>query len=549
MLLLWRRVTWCTSSHHQLCATAAAVLNALVAALGSICNQVVRCTTAVVGQHNTQSIPQPVSVQGLHPIVPCSVADSRSAAMPSGILVTFPFSVLCGTVWRTVCRVAPTSPKRHCIDCLLPPPQPPTVNHPRGVSIAYSSFSTPKLVSSMYAAPDTFTVVAPRVADCLFGYVMRARLVADPSQEVALKVFRPHLAMEQRTATGVRVAENAQREFDVLHAVAAAPHPNLMGMHPTCVHLPNASMKLSTAALRGKPMVAALPWLGGGDMMAALMNEDMPEMCVDSVRRHFAGVASGVAHLHRLGWAHRDISLENIMLSSDGVAVLGDYGAAAPMGHMQHTAVRPGKVGYVAPEVYTRAPGGYDGAAVDVYSLGVVLFCMLARCMPYERPTPSDPCFAAILSGQLRDLVAAWGLTQRFGDGALDLVASMMAINPAKRASLQQVLSHPWCAAAAADLGSSLTPKATTTSLAAGVGCGASPRGAPCGGAARARDHVAKSAPSHQDGGVGEGADVEMAPAEDALNSSADCASVMSHDSRDSEVDSLDESMLSVAAA
>src|SRR5438093_6919763 len=120
-------------------------------------------------------------------------------------------------------------------------------------------------------------------------------------------------------------------------------------------------------------------------------------------------VASALAAAHEAGVVHRDIKPENIMLRPDGYAKLLDFGIAklteqrlASDDHTVETTgvlqTRPGLVlgtaHYMSPE---QARGQKVDARSDIWSLGVVLYEMVAGSPPFRGETPSD-CIAAILT-------------------------------------------------------------------------------------------------------------------------------------------------------
>ena len=122
-------------------------------------------------------------------------------------------------------------------------------------------------------------------------------------------------------------------------------------------------------------------------------------------------VASALAAAHDAGVVHRDIKPENIMLRPDGYVKVLDFGIAklteqrpAPDDHrVETTAVlqtRPGLVlgtaHYMSPE---QARGQKVDARSDIWSLGVVLYEMVAGSPPFRGETPSD-CIAAILTAE-----------------------------------------------------------------------------------------------------------------------------------------------------
>src|SRR6476469_1900108 len=121
-------------------------------------------------------------------------------------------------------------------------------------------------------------------------------------------------------------------------------------------------------------------------------------------------VASALAAAHEAGVVHRDIKPENIMLRPDGYAKVLDFGIAklteqrpASDDQVETAAVlqtRPGFVlgtaHYMSPE---QARGQKVDARSDIWSLGVVLYEMVAGSPPFRGATPSD-CIASILTAE-----------------------------------------------------------------------------------------------------------------------------------------------------
>src|SRR5262245_55395936 len=122
-------------------------------------------------------------------------------------------------------------------------------------------------------------------------------------------------------------------------------------------------------------------------------------------------VASALAAAHDAGVVHRDIKPENIMLRPDGYVKVLDFGIAklteqkpgSDDDTVETTALlqtRPGLVlgtaHYMSPE---QARGQKVDARSDIWSLGVVLYEMLAGSQPFRGETPSD-CIAAILTAE-----------------------------------------------------------------------------------------------------------------------------------------------------
>jgi serine/threonine-protein kinase len=98
-----------------------------------------------------------------------------------------------------------------------------------------------------------------------------------------------------------------------------------------------------------------------------------------------AEVADALATAHDQGVVHRDISPDNVMLTSSGLRVF-DFGIAAPIGEPDDDATGStfGTPAYVAPE---RLDGRPAQTATDVYSIGVMLFEMLTGAPPFPEDT------------------------------------------------------------------------------------------------------------------------------------------------------------------
>ena len=185
-----------------------------------------------------------------------------------------------------------------------------------------------------------------------------------------------------------------------------------------------------------------------------------------SAHTHFTQILSGLRHMQRLGVVHRDIKLENIMLSQGNEACLIDFNLSSvvpPGGSSLSTEVK-GTKSYKAPEVEAAGPGRpYDMFKADVWSLGVVLFAMSAGFFPVDLATPTDPRYQVLQAGQRHHpnqciVAALFNYYRRYGRSYPRLTAlknnaelaallnRMLRIDPAKRMSLEEVSQSRWVA-------------------------------------------------------------------------------------------------------
>ena len=98
--------------------------------------------------------------------------------------------------------------------------------------------------------------------------------------------------------------------------------------------------------------------------------------------------ALSIAHKHQI--IHRDVKPHNIMITSDGVAKLTDFGIARAVSNatmVADTSKIIGSVHYFSPE---QARGAYVDERSDIYSLGIVMFEMLTGRVPFDGETPVE---------------------------------------------------------------------------------------------------------------------------------------------------------------
>jgi serine/threonine protein kinase len=152
----------------------------------------------------------------------------------------------------------------------------------------------------------------------------------------------------------------------------------------------------------------------------------------------------GVAFMHSRNIAHRDISLENILMDENHMLKICDLGVAceSPPGTLVAANTGPcGKLPYMAPEVLNRYP--HCARKADVWSCGIVLFVMLVRVFPFDQPSLSDDRFARCCSGRINEMLQAWG-KEKLEDTITDLMAHIFTA-PDQRWDAEQILRHPYC--------------------------------------------------------------------------------------------------------
>ena len=253
-------------------------------------------------------------------------------------------------------------------------------------------------------------------------------------------------------ATGEEVAvacealsDEQQTESAVTQRITSVPsHPHVLGPPSSpniTLHL-EADGNMYTVLERMERELFDV--LEGG----ALIEED--------ARDYFVQAVSGVRFMHQNGVGHRDIKLENMMLTPDGRLKLIDFGLAhiAPVPHTPDTpwsmmnSKTVGTRSYVAPEV--GGPFAYDVRLYDVWSLGCTLFALSAGFFIVDRAVPTDPRFQRMQQAQAAGestVRAIFGLYNRpcyLSDSLVRLLDGMFAIDPARRFTTDDVIASEW---------------------------------------------------------------------------------------------------------
>ena len=178
-----------------------------------------------------------------------------------------------------------------------------------------------------------------------------------------------------------------------------------------------------------------MEYAGGGQLQ-----QHVPEgvgLQEEEARGLFLQVASALHYCHEKGIAHRDVKAENILLDGRGHAKLCDFGLGRLFTPGETLDTTCGTPAYWAPELFLQEE--YDGPAVDVWSLGVVLYFMLTGRLPFDGTT-----VGALMEQVLQGTYDSPG---RASAAAQSLVAQMLTVEAAERPTLGEVLRHPWLSA------------------------------------------------------------------------------------------------------
>jgi serine/threonine protein kinase len=272
-----------------------------------------------------------------------------------------------------------------------------------------------------------------------FGKVKLA--VHKPTRaQVAIKIFkRSRLDEEEKR-------QKLQREIHILNAV----------VHHSIVRLFEV---LETDELIG----LVIEYASGGELFDYILAHRY--LSEPEGGRLFAQLIDGVHYLHSKNVVHRDLKLENLLLSSCNDLIIIDFGFANqfPSGPLQSPtdddpvfdvschvpdrhcmmATSCGSPCYAAPELVIA--DGYIGTVADVWSCGVILFAMLAGYLPFD-DDPANPHGdnITLLYKYILSEPTPLNFPAHVSESARDLIRRMLTPDPEKRVSVHEVIRHPW---------------------------------------------------------------------------------------------------------
>ena len=188
-------------------------------------------------------------------------------------------------------------------------------------------------------------------------------IAEDIGQNVALKISkRKHSGDASAVTDSGQRSIMFQREFE---AIAALDHPSIIDLYDYGIH-------------EGVEYLA-MEYFPCGDLKARLQNP----LTADEAIAFLKEIALSLKVVHDAGIIHRDLKPPNVMLRDDGSVVLIDFGLARSLlggDGSTRTGVLRGSPYYMSPE---QAQGEALDARTDLYSLGVILYEMLAGKKPY----------------------------------------------------------------------------------------------------------------------------------------------------------------------
>jgi serine/threonine protein kinase/WD40 repeat protein len=213
----------------------------------------------------------------------------------------------------------------------------------------------------------------------------RYRLTAEIARGGAAIVFRGRddalhrdAAIKLLHAGPLASREAVRRLFLEARATARLHHPNILPIY-------------EVGGAESQPFIA-MPLLEGGTLATRIRDGQFNSSRPDEIARLLRKIALAVHHAHRHGILHRDLKPGNILFDSAGEPLVGDFGLVRVLEEDSTITISQAVLGtpaYMSPE-QARGDGAELTVAADIYSLGAILYELLAGCPPFTGASVAD---------------------------------------------------------------------------------------------------------------------------------------------------------------
>ncbi|KAG6435804.1 hypothetical protein SASPL_100681 [Salvia splendens] len=243
-----------------------------------------------------------------------------------------------------------------------------------------------------------------------FAKVYHARVIRN-GQSVAIKAIS-----KQRIQMG-KLAANIKQEISIMRRLR---HPHIVTLHEVLATKTN--------------VYCVLEFAKGGELFAKIAKYRFSE---ELSRKYFQQLISAVDYCHSHGVFHRDLKPENLLLDENWDLKITDFGLSAVTGQTRqdgllHTLC--GTPAYVAPEILAKK--GYDGAKIDVWSCGVILYVLNAGYLPFN-DTNLMAMYRKIYKGEFR--CPKWTSPE-----LRQFLSRVLDPNPSTRITIHEILNDQW---------------------------------------------------------------------------------------------------------
>ncbi|KAI9142762.1 kinase-like domain-containing protein [Paraphysoderma sedebokerense] len=240
----------------------------------------------------------------------------------------------------------------------------------------------------------------------------------DTKEKFAVKIIPrilppnvPRMTKQEQESAEKRIVREASILF-------LCDHPHVVKLHEVIVSPSNYYLFFE--------------YVDGGQMLDYIVTNG--RLRERHARRFVRQLVSALEYIHSNSIVHRDLKIENILLTSSSTIKLIDFGLSNTFSPSSHLTTFCGSLYFASPELLNAKP--YIGPEVDIWSLGVITYVLVCGKVPFDDPNMPN-LHLKIKKGEVE-------YPGFLSDELRQFLSRMLTVEPSLRASLSELKSHPW---------------------------------------------------------------------------------------------------------
>uniref|UniRef100_A0A670JQF8 Calcium/calmodulin dependent protein kinase kinase 1 n=1 Tax=Podarcis muralis TaxID=64176 RepID=A0A670JQF8_PODMU len=159
----------------------------------------------------------------------------------------------------------------------------------------------------------------------------------------------------------------------------------------------------------------------------------------EQARLYLRDIVLGIEYLHYQKIIHRDIKPSNLLLGDDGHVKIADFGVSNQFeGSDAQLSSTAGTPAFMAPEALSESGKSFSGKALDVWAMGITLFCFVYGKCPFIDE------FILALHNKIKNKPVDFPEEPWISEELKDLILKMLEKNPETRITVPEIKLHPW---------------------------------------------------------------------------------------------------------
>jgi len=173
-------------------------------------------------------------------------------------------------------------------------------------------------------------------------------------------------------------------------------------------------------------------YVSGGELYDYIVK--LGRLSEEDARKFIRQIVSALEYCHSFLIIHRDLKPENLLLDDQLNVKISDFGLSNVIKPGRRFSTFCGSLHYASPEILLGRK--YLGPGIDVWSLGIIMFCLIVGHQPWDGSSASE-----LLRCMKEDGLQ---IPEDISDDCVDLLLNMLKLKEEDRIQISQIRDHPW---------------------------------------------------------------------------------------------------------